>query len=234
MSRVPATAGTAVFRRRSEKPPSSRSKPESASLIFPGLRFAEMKVFDSISVSLHKKLLKHIVPFFGSWHMTKILDAASYALERIGLIVATTILSAVFILVLFGIVFRFTNIRFAMYEELARWGLVGMTFIGASVALKRKQHVGINMLVQALPLAVAKTCIVAAYLVIMITLAVAMYFSFRAAFGAAGITGDIVPLPMMYIKLTLPIGMIMMLVHLLAGFAKVFKARDIDSVLIGS
>jgi TRAP-type C4-dicarboxylate transport system permease small subunit len=166
--------------------------------------------------------------------MTKTLDAMSDALERIGLVMATAILSAVFILVLFGVVFRFTNTRFAMYEELARWGLVGMTFIGASVALRKKQHVGINMLVQALPLAAAKTCIISAYVVIMSTLAVAMYFSFRAAFGAAGITGDIVPLPMMYIKLTLPIGMIMMLVHLLAGFSKVFKAKDIDSVLIGS
>jgi TRAP-type C4-dicarboxylate transport system permease small subunit len=166
--------------------------------------------------------------------MTETLDAASSALEKIGLVIATAILAAVFILVLFGIVFRFTNVRFAMYEELARWGLVGMTFIGASVALKKKQHVGINMLVQSLPLAVAKTCIVAAYLVIMATLSVAMFYSFRAAFGAAGITGDIVPLPMMYIKLTLPAGMIMMLVHLLAGFVKVFKAKDIHSVLIGS
>jgi TRAP-type C4-dicarboxylate transport system permease small subunit len=166
--------------------------------------------------------------------MMKILDATSDTLERIGLIVSTIILLAVFLLVLFGVVFRFINIRFAMYEELARWGLVGMTFIGASVALKQKQHVGINMLVQALPLGVAKTCIVIAYLVIISTLTVATFFSFRAAFGAAGMTGDIVPLSMMYIKLTLPIGMIMMLVHLLAGFAKVFKAKDIDSVLIGS
>jgi TRAP-type C4-dicarboxylate transport system permease small subunit len=166
--------------------------------------------------------------------MAKILDAASDTLERIGLIVATAILLAVFVLVLFGVVFRFINFRFAMYEELARWGLIGMTFIGASVALKQKQHVGINMLVQALPLGVAKMCIVIAYLVILSTLTVAMFYSFRAAFGAAGMTGDIVPLPMMYIKLTLPIGMIMMLVHLLAGFVKVFKAKDINSVLIGS
>jgi TRAP-type C4-dicarboxylate transport system permease small subunit len=164
----------------------------------------------------------------------KILDATSNALEKAALIVATAVLLAVFLLVLFGVVFRFVNIRFAMYEELSRWGLVGITFIGASVALKQKQHVGINMVVQAFPLPVAKTCIVAAYLVAMLSLVVAMYFSFRAAFGAAGITGDIVPLPMMYIKLTLPIGMIMMLVHLLAGFVKIFKAKDINSVLIGS
>lgn len=166
--------------------------------------------------------------------MTKILDAASDALERIGVIVVTAILLAVFILVLFGIVFRFININFSMYEELSRWGLVGMTFIGASVALKQKQHVGINMLVQALPLSVAKICIVIAYLVSMLSLVIAMFFSFRAAFGAANMTGDIVPLSMMYIKLTLPIGMIMMLTHLLAGFVKVFKAKDIHSVLIGS
>jgi len=166
--------------------------------------------------------------------MTKILDAISDILAKIGLVIATAILLCVFLLVLFGVVFRIVNFRFALYEELSRWGLVGMTFIGASVALKQKLHVGINMLVQALPLNVARLCVTVGYLVIMAALTVAMIFSFRAAFSAVGMTGDIVPLSMMYVKLTLPIGMIMMLVHLLAGFVKIFKAKDINPILIGS
>lgn len=163
-----------------------------------------------------------------------ILDAISAALEKIAWAIATVILLIVFLLVLSGVVFRIVNFRFAMYEELSRWGLVGMTFIGASAALKQKLHVGINMAVQAMPLGIGKVCIAVAYLGIIAALCVAGYSSFKTALAAAGMTGDIVPVPMMYIKFTLPLGMFMIVFHLLAGFVKIFRAKEINSVLIGS
>jgi TRAP-type C4-dicarboxylate transport system permease small subunit len=166
--------------------------------------------------------------------MTKILDTVSFVLEKIALVLATTILLIVFLLVLSGVVFRIINFRFAMYEELSRWGLVGMTFIGASVALKQKLHVGINMLVQALPVTIGKICLTIAYLVVIAAMVVATIYSYRTAIAARGMTGDIVPLPMMYIKFTLPLGMVMIIFHLLAGFVKIFKAKDVNSILIGS
>lgn len=164
----------------------------------------------------------------------KVFDMISDFLEKIGIILAAAILLIVFLLVLFGIIFRMTNFRFAMYEELSRWCLVGMTFIGASVALKQKQHVGINMLVQAVPLGAGKLCVIIAHLVVMAVLVISAWFSGRAALAARGMTGDIVPVPMMYIKFTLPLGMVMMIFHLFAGFIRIFKARDINEVLIGS
>ena len=165
--------------------------------------------------------------------MITILDAVSGALEKVGRALATIILAVVFLLVFFGVIFRFINFRFAMYEELSRWCLVGMTFIGASVALKQKQHVGVNMLVEHLPLAVSKICICIAYLVIMALMCIAAIYSFKAALAAQGTTGDIVPFSMMYVRLTLPLGMFMMFIHLLCGFAKVFSAKEIKPVLIG-
>lgn len=164
----------------------------------------------------------------------KVFDIISDFLEKMGIVLATASLLIVFLLVFFGVIFRIVNFRFAMYEELSRWGLVGMTFIGASVALKQKQHVGINMLIQAVPPVAGKFCVIIAHLVVMTMLAISAWFSGRAAFAARGMTGDIVPIPMMYIKLTLPLGMIMMLFHLLAGFMRIFRARNINEILIGS
>lgn len=165
--------------------------------------------------------------------MIKILDTISWGLEKIGKALATIILAIVFLLVFFGVIFRFINFRFAMYEELSRWCLVGMTFIGASVALKHKQHVGVNMLMEHLPLGVSKVCIIIAYLVIMFLMVIATIYSFKAALAAKGTTGDIVPFSMMYVRLTLPLGMSMMFVHLLTGLVKVFSAKEIKPVLIG-
>jgi TRAP-type C4-dicarboxylate transport system permease small subunit len=164
----------------------------------------------------------------------KVLDAISTVFEKIGVVLAALILVVVFLLVFSAVILRAINLNFALYEELSRWCLVGMTFIGASVALKRKLHVGINMLVQALPLVIAKLCIIIAFLVVMATLVISGWFSLRAAISTARMTGDIVPVSMMYIKFTLPLGMFMMFVHLLAGFFKIFKADSIDPVLVGS
>jgi TRAP-type C4-dicarboxylate transport system permease small subunit len=164
----------------------------------------------------------------------KVFDMISDFLEKMGIILTTAILLIVFLLVFSGVIFRLINFRFAMYEELSRWCLVGMTFIGASVALKQKQHIGINMLVQTVPLGAGKLCVIIAHLVVMTVLAISAWFSGRAAFAARGMIGDIVPIPMMYIKFTLPLGMIMMIFHLFAGFIRIFKSRDINEILIGS
>lgn len=162
-----------------------------------------------------------------------VLDTISGALDKFARALAAVILTCVFLLVCAGVLFRFINFRFALYEELSRWGLIGMTFIGASAALKQKQHVGVNMLMEHLPLRVSKPLLCIAYLVIMFLLGVTCIYSFKAALAAQRTLGDIVPVSMLFVRLTLPLGMAMMLVHLLAGLAKVWAAKEIKSVLIG-
>ena len=162
------------------------------------------------------------------------LGKLSAALEKFAIALAAAILIGVFCLVFSGVVFRMVGHNFAMSEELSRWGLISLCFIGASVALKQKQHVGVNMLIQALPLPFAKIGVVIAYFVVFVLLAFSSYFSFRAALAAQGMVGDIVPVSMMYVKFSLPLGMSMMVVHLINGFVGILRAEDIRSVLIGS
>jgi TRAP-type transport system small permease protein len=158
----------------------------------------------------------------------------SNVLEKFAIIVATGLLIMVFCLVFSGVIFRVIGNSFSLSEELSRWGLISLCFIGASVAVKQKQHVGVNMLIQALPLNIAKVGVTISYIVVFILLGVAGYFSFTAALAAKDMTGDIIPFSMMYVKFSLPLGMFMMLVHLLNGFFGIMKAKDINSILIGS
>lgn len=164
----------------------------------------------------------------------KLLERLSAALAKFATVVAAALCAAVFLLVFFGVTFRITGKSFSMTEELARWGMIAMTFIGASAALKNKQHIGVNFLVQKLPLGLGKVAIVVAYAAAFALLGVSCWHSLQAAIATSDMMGDIIPIPMMYVKLTLPAGMLMMVVHLLVGFLKVFKAKDISEVLIGS
>lgn len=160
----------------------------------------------------------------------KLSDALAKFAQRL----STVLLIVMFTLVFSGVILRVIGNSFSLSEELSRWCLISLCFIGGSVALKQKQHVGVNMLMQALPLRISRIGIVSAYIVVFILLGVSTVFSFTAALAAKDMTGDIVPVSMMYVKFSLPLGMFMMLVHLLNGFLGIAKAKDINEVLIGS
>jgi TRAP-type transport system small permease protein len=52
-------------------------------------------------------------------------------------------------------------------EELSRWLLVWLTFLGAIVALRQHAHLGVDTLVRALPPLGKKICFIASYLLML-------------------------------------------------------------------
>lgn len=52
-------------------------------------------------------------------------------------------------------------------EELSRWLLVWLTFLGAIVALRQHGHLGVDTLVRALPALGKKICFIASYLLML-------------------------------------------------------------------
>ena len=66
---------------------------------------------------------------------------------------AVALCLAVMVVLVFGnVVLRYAfNSGIAVSEELSRWLLVWLTFLGAIVALRRHAHLGLDTLVRALP-----------------------------------------------------------------------------------
>jgi TRAP-type C4-dicarboxylate transport system permease small subunit len=164
----------------------------------------------------------------------RLLGLLSDACEKIAIVLAALFLVAVFCLVFGGVVLRLTGHNFSMSEELSRWGLVSICFIGASAALKQKLHVAVNMLVDLLPLPLGKIMVTIAHLLVLTLLVYSTGYSMKAALAADGMTGDIVPLSMMWVKLMLPAGMAMMIVHLVESLLRIYASPDIDSIRIGT
>ena len=162
------------------------------------------------------------------------LKKVSDGMEKFGLALAAFLVMVMFCLVFSGVILRVIGNSFSMSEELSRWCLISLCFIGGSVALKQKQHIGVNMLLQSLPPAAAKIGVLISYIVVFLFLGFATVYSAIAAVASRDMTGDIIPVSMIYIKFSLPLGMFMMLVHLLNRFLGIAKAKDIQSILIGS
>jgi TRAP-type transport system small permease protein len=68
---------------------------------------------------------------------------------------------AIMVVLVFGnVVLRYAaNSGIAVSEELSRWLFVWMTFLGAVVAMRRRAHLGTDMLVGKLPVAGKKICL---------------------------------------------------------------------------
>jgi TRAP-type transport system small permease protein len=87
--------------------------------------------------------------------LKKAVDAFYWALE-----VVMVLCMAVMLVMVFGNVMLriFLNTGIDISEEMPRYAFVWMTFLGGIVGLHRRAHLGVDMVVQALPLLGRKIC----------------------------------------------------------------------------
>jgi TRAP-type transport system small permease protein len=82
---------------------------------------------------------------------------------------AVALCLAVMVVLVFGnVVLRYAfNSGIAVSEELSRWLLVWLTFLGAIVALRRHAHLGLDTLVRALPPRGRQFCFVISHVLML-------------------------------------------------------------------
>ena len=92
--------------------------------------------------------------------MAKLIDIYCQFLK---LIIAVFL--AVMVVLVFGnVVLRYAfNSGITVSEELSRWLMVWLTFLGAIVALREHSHLGVDTLVRALPPAGKRICFILSY-----------------------------------------------------------------------
>ena len=89
-------------------------------------------------------------------------------LFRVLVVVASASLATLCLLVIYSVVMRYAfNSGIPTSEELSRWLLVWLTFLGAIVALRQHAHLGVDTLVRALPPLGKKICFIASYVLML-------------------------------------------------------------------
>ncbi|MDM0113664.1 TRAP transporter small permease [Variovorax sp. J22R133] len=91
--------------------------------------------------------------------MTKPLKALADALTRALEVVMVLCMIVMLVMVFGNVVLRlFFNTGIDLSEEIPRYAFVWMTFLGAIVGMRRRAHLGVDMLVQALPVFGRRVC----------------------------------------------------------------------------
>jgi TRAP-type C4-dicarboxylate transport system permease small subunit len=110
--------------------------------------------------------------------MARLLDLYCQVLKA-----AAALCLAVMVVLVFGnVVLRYAfNSGIATSEELSRWLLVWLTFLGAIVALREHAHLGVDALVRVLPPLGRLICFVASYALMLYADALLTIGSWRQA-----------------------------------------------------
>lgn len=91
--------------------------------------------------------------------MGKVLKSLADALTRTLEVLMVLCLAVMLVMVFGNVVLRlFFNTGIDLSEEIPRFAFVWMTFLGAIVGMRRRAHLGVDILVQALPVLGRKVC----------------------------------------------------------------------------
>jgi TRAP-type C4-dicarboxylate transport system permease small subunit len=108
--------------------------------------------------------------------MGKILKTLADALTRTLEVLMVLCLAVMLVMVFGNVVLRlFFNTGIDLSEEIPRFAFVWMTFLGAIVGMRRRAHLGVDILVQALPVLGRKVCWGLSQLVILVCCAYIVY-----------------------------------------------------------
>jgi TRAP-type C4-dicarboxylate transport system permease small subunit len=129
-------------------------------------------------------------------------------------------------LIIIVVLYRMTGRGVSWAEEMSRWLLVGICFVGSSVALNRGVHVGITAFIDITPKALKRVLIICANVLVMLFILVFIRFSFATALTSSRQMGAIVKVPMTVPYLQMPIGGILMAIQMLPFLIGPFLKRE--------
>lgn len=140
------------------------------------------------------------------------MEKLSAFLDKITLTTASILLVFIAVIVNWGVFCRY--VLFAPLpwsEQIPKYAMIWMGFLGASVGISKNRHIGFDILVTRLPSMIRKLIIIAGRILILFFLVMMTIYgvSFALAVGFSS-NAPMLPIPMFYLFLAVPIGGVFM------------------------
>ena len=140
--------------------------------------------------------------------------------------VVIAILAAMASMVFANVVLRFlTDHSILWVEEVSRYLMIWLTFLGAGLVLRYGGHIGIDTLQERFP-AQAPVIRAVIFIVMLVFFVVMLWLGVRYAAFTWGQTTPVMQIPIGAIYLAMPIGFALMIVHLLLMAATYVRERN--------
>ncbi|MEW6661148.1 MAG: TRAP transporter small permease [Bacillota bacterium] len=158
--------------------------------------------------------------------MRKISDAVDWLVTRFVFLLIVALILVISLQIISRVFFS----AYSWTEELSRYLLVWSTFLGASMAYKRRSHIAVTFAVDLLR-GWTKTLVL--WIVNLLTIAffaVAIYYSTKMISLQVYQVSPALGVSMRFVYLSIPLGFASMLVHALSGMVEeLFPGREVKS-----
>lgn len=143
------------------------------------------------------------------------MEKLRVVLDKITLTTASILLVIIAVIVNWGVFCRY--VLFAPLpwsEQIPKYAMIWMGFLGASVGISRNRHIGFDILVIRLPSVIRKLVIIAGRILILFFLSMMTIYGVTFAF-AVGFSSNapMLPIPMFYLFLAVPVGGVFMILQ---------------------
>jgi len=125
--------------------------------------------------------------------------------------IITVVMTVCLIFLIFGR--NFFNTSFASLEEISRFSLVWMTFIGSAIAYKRKEHMGMEFIQSKLKGKLKKTFLLTQEIISLLLFLIFIYYGADLVLFNLEITSLQAKVSMAYVYVVMPITGLVMLIH---------------------
>lgn len=150
----------------------------------------------------------------------RVLTILSEKLNKITEKVVAVLLAAMAIVVFLQVIFRYVfHASLPWSEELSRYILVWLTFLSASIAVRRNAHIGVEAVVNFLPLKAKKAVKSIAYLLTFILFIILIYYGGKVVQITMHQMSPAMRIPMGYMYAAVLVGACLMTLHL---FVRIF------------
>ncbi len=158
------------------------------------------------------------------------LSRLSHGLNRIAEMICCVILLTMTLVVALQVICRYLlGASLTWSEEFARYSLVWITFLGGSIALKKKAHMGLQALMDALPPKVRNLIETITLMGILGFLSIATLKGIQLALFNMAQHSPAMGLPVGIVYFAVPTGSVLMLVHVteqLTTLVRSFPVRE--------
>lgn len=110
-------------------------------------------------------------------------------------------------------------------EEAGRYIFVWMTFLGAAMAVRNRQHVSLDLILKSLPIFPQKILLLISYLSMMIFTSVLIYGGFKFVARGSRQASSALEIPMNYVYVVLPLAGVLIFAYLIKNFYEDVLAR---------
>lgn len=156
--------------------------------------------------------------------MNKLVDYMNWGIKHI-----LNLLMALLVVVVFlQVIFRFAlDSPLAWTEELARYSLIWLTFLGAAYAMSSKAHIGMEFFVNLFNLSIRKALYIIATFASLLFFLLMVIEGYDLAMQGMSQLSPVLRIPMGMIYMVIPVSGAILIINMASQFSKDFKSGGV-------